>query len=283
MKTVLVNYRGTAIETRIKSHWNELTRSELAFIITHFIGNIERLYETVIDEEGKPKRQVKDWSLLRTIMAGVTLKLWNVNPMVLKEIPGEQLDRLVDGYMPVHFLFEDNLLTRSPIAYYWHRGICYAGPADDWKGTDFEEYVYADAQWVKYQRSRKPEDLDLFAALLLRPMSLMAWVRDDVDKRVVFNPQKAEKRLPMTRKMSHASKYALFLWWEGCRNKQTKIRKRVFGGGGSGKGGGSMLDVMMNMSKDIFGSYDATRRVNVKLALARMEMLLKQAEEIENT
>lgn len=282
MKTVLVNYRDTTIKTGIKNHWNELTWGELRFIIVHFIGNIERIYETVITEEGKPQRQVKDWNLLRSIMAGITVKLWNVKPMVLKEITGKQLDELVEQHMPVHFIFEDNLLTNCPVRYYWHHGLCYAGPADDWKGTDFEEYVYADAQWAKYAKTRKPEDMDLFTALLMRPLNPVAWIAGAIDKRVTFNPQHAERRLAMARHMSFERKYALFLLWEGCRNKQAKIRKRVFRGGGSGKGGGSMLDVMMNMSKDIFGSFDATRRVNVKFALARMEMLLKQAEEMED-
>jgi hypothetical protein len=279
MRTILINYKGTQVTTSIKTEWNELDWGDLKFIIEHFFGNLTRIYETGLNERKEKQVHVKDAVLLRSVIAGITYKLWDVKPNVFKEITGEELDKLIDMYLPISFLFEGNKFTKCPIKKVFYMGLFY-GPGDDFSTIDFEEYCYADSQYYKFNALKKEEDLDLLAAILMRPKS---WNPNGIDKRIPFHPQLVEKRLGMARHMSMEKKMALYLWWEGCKNKQAGLYKRFFGGGGSskGSGGGSMFSAMMAMSKDIFGTFEQTKRVNCKVAFARMEQLLQEAEERE--
>ena len=277
MRTILINYKGGQVETHIKSEWNELTWSDLRFVIEHFFGNLDRIYVKNDNPEEGGKLVVNDKRLLRSVIAGITLKLWDIKPNVFKEIPGSELDKLIDMYFPIKFLMEGNGFTKCPVKRVFHWGW-YQAPGDDFTTVDFEEFCYADAQYYKFRKTRKIEDLDMFAAILLRKAPKQKV--EGIEKRGVFNPQLVEKRLPMARSLSYERKLALWLWWEGCRQKQAKIYKDFFKkGDDSGNSGGSLFNVMLSMSKDIFGPLEQTKRVNCKLAFARMDQLIKQSNE----
>lgn len=278
MKTILVNYNGKQISTGIKTEWNELDWSDIKFVVEHFLGNIERIYGTEEEVRGKKVVFVKDATFLRTITGSLIVKLWNIKPRLLRQIPGAQLDLLIDEYLPIKFLFEDNKFTKNPLKRVFHWGWYY-GPGDDFSTIDFEEYCYADAQWNKYRLSKKEEDLNLFAAILLREARNNY---EGIDCRKIFNPQLVETRLRMATRLSIYKKTALWLWWEGCRNKQAGIHKYFFRKSASSKSsGGSLLGLMMAMSKDIFGSFNETKRVNCKVVFARIDQLIKENEEKE--
>jgi hypothetical protein len=280
VRTILINHKGHQVTTSIKTEWNELSWSDLKFVIEHFFGNLRRMYET-IEQKGKaPIVNVKDGKLLRSVIAGITVKLWDIKPRLLKEISGEQLDKLIDEYLPIEFLFKDNSFTRCPVARVFWWGWLY-GPGDDFKTIDFEEYCYGDAQYHKFRSSRKEEDLNLFAALLIRKPGISTNI---IDIRETFNPQLVERRLKAIRRIPFEKKFALWLWWEGCRNKQAGIYKHFFkksDASSSPSSGGSMFQLMMEMSKDIFGPLDKTKRVNCKVAFSRMDQLIKQSEDRE--
>lgn len=279
MRSILINYKGKQVETFIKTEWNELSRSDIAFIVKHFFGNLERIYGKREEIRSVKEVTVKDNALLRAVIAGITLKLWDIKPSIFKQIPGAELDKLIDMYFPIKFLFDSNQFTKCPVKQFFYWGWYY-GPGDDFSTIDFEEYCYGDAQYYKFRKSKKMEDLDLFVALLIRkaPKQLTY----GIDRRRTFMPQLVEERLPMARSMSVERKMSLWLWWEGCRNKQAGIYKRFFRKASEGeKATGSLFQVMLSMSKDIFGPLEQTKRVNCKVAFARMDQLIKESEENE--
>jgi len=282
MLKIKIKYNDALVDTDIRNRWNDITLSDMVFLVQHFFNNTGRLYETV-RVDGKPEEvRLKDERLFRVIIAGITLKLWNIKPWLLKEITGEELDNLVEVARPWEFIIKSNELTNNLVKrfFYWKGLRYYYGPLDDFKTMDCEEYVYCDTQFTKYRKTPTEENLNLFTAILMRK------ARKDkhtgIDKREVFNPQRVEERLKMAASMPYEYKYALMLWYEGCRNKCVKNYWRFFEGNGSSGGEATtMMNVMMAMSKDIFGTFDQVKRVPIKVMMARTEQLLKETAKTE--
>lgn len=283
MREILIEYKGRRVSTQIKTAWDELDLSDLRCVVEFFVGNSQRLFEKVKDETGQVVHKIVNAELMGFVMGALTIKFWNIGPKLLRELPGAELDRLTEGVMPAKFILEGNKLTKCPIRWVYRGGRFLFGPGDNWSTIDFEEYIYADKKWADFAESKDVKDLDMMCAILFRGWRpFYGWRNNPLDRRRVFNPQVVECRLYAMGKLSYVDKYCMFLWWEGCRNKQAGIYKRVFEGGTGGKGGnGSMLDVMMALSGDIFGGYEQTKRVNIKVVFARMKQKLLEADERE--
>jgi len=216
---------------QIPSSWDELTRHQLELVAG-------------LSCTGNPEMTIKIYLLF--YIAGIHLKktLSQANPANRREqlyqatlkdgstayLSSDQVTELANLFnflFLIHLVEDgtrtvkiDSRLTVNLIPYFKVSGTCYYGPADKLFNVTLSEFIHAETNLSRYNRTRDIKHLDTLIAILYRPQKnplQRSSNNYDGDRRVTFNDHKFDKRAIKFRKLRHNIKIGIFLFYQGCQ------------------------------------------------------------------
>ncbi|MDO7849238.1 hypothetical protein Q5H92_22935 [Hymenobacter sp. M29] len=253
----------------VPSAWNELSRRQLLQI-------------TRLHGQGFASDRALDDAFRRVIL-GVPGRLW----ARLNGVQRVELRHLV----PVRFLREpadfapltEQLLPHLPyLKWYQGLGCRYFGPRENFRNLSFAEFIFADAFFLRYLQTNDETQLDRLVATLYRPQRAgYAPLAPDYagDRREPFNENLLDARARHVARLEHHVKYAVMLWYRGCRKALETRFEYVFTGENNRKASaGSWADVLHELAGGVH-RIDATAGQHLLTVLREMNRVLRQAEE----
>jgi hypothetical protein len=217
---------------------------------------------------------------------------------VLLAIPGRLLARLngiqraeLRHLVPVGFLREPHkgspltaqLLEHLPYLKWWQGlGARYYGPRANFRNLRFAEFMFADAYFLRYLQTNDEQQLDRLVATLYRPQRAGYAPHSPGyggDRREDFNENLLDARTRAIAKQPHHVKYAVLLWYQGCRKALENRFEYVFTADNTSKATKSGWgDVLHELAGGVH-RIDATAEQLLPTVLREMNRVLRQAEE----
>ena len=140
----------------------------------------------------------------------------------------------------------------------------------------FEEYLEADSHFLTYSRSHNFADLDKLVATLYRPRNKFS------KHRLPFNTNSVPRYAIKLRKLNSDIKFAILLYYQGCRKFLTYNFPHVFNSSvGSTKKGFGPLALIDALTGDDVTKTDAVRKSLLYNVLVRLEQSAIKNEEME--
>ena len=254
---------------RVPSAWNDLSRRQLLAIT--------RLH-------GQPftsARALDD--AFRRVLLGVPGRLL----ARLNAVQRVELRRLV----PVRFLREptehapltEQLLEYLPyLKWYQGFGARLFGPRAGFRNLRFAEFIFADAYYGRYLQTNDEAHLNRLVAVLYRPQRA-GYAPDSPayggDRREDFNENLLEARTRQVAKLPHHVKYAVLLWYRGCRHQLENRFDYVFTADTQQKATQSGWSEVLHELAGGVHRIDATADQLLLTVLREMNRVLRQAEE----
>ena len=230
--------------------WNELTKKQL-----YKIAEIIHSERYLID--GK----------IRLVVAVLGIRL-----MLFLKLNASQVYDL----LPLaKFVMNDNELTINLVPKLRISFTYYYGPNDRLSNITIEEFSFLDTFFIRYKETGDNLWLNLLCSAMYRPKradynptaeTYKGDIRVDFNKHLVFYSAHRFESL------SSAQKYAILLFYDGCRNQITKKYWNIFGqkktsGKSFGWGG-----VLMELAGNKFGDHERTKTANLLDVLNHLEM-----------
>ncbi|MCA8830188.1 hypothetical protein [Hymenobacter pini] len=244
--------------------WNELTGEQLLQVC--------RIYG-------------KDFNLralLHRAMLGVLLQ---VPARVLRKINHVQVLELKPFY---RFLLEPDqgrpltaqLLPRLPVRS-WRQAFfapTLYGPADSFRNLSFSEFIFADTYFLRYLQTTEEAALDKLVAVLYRPQrrdyNPLA-VSYGGDRREDFNEHLLAARARHVARVPHYVKFAVLLYYRGCRRELERRYARVFEGDTNRKAALSGWQAVLHGLADGVHRIDATAQQRLHNVMREMQRVLE--------
>ena len=186
-----------------------------------------------------------------------------------------------------NWVFEKANLTNHTIQSFKHNGKTYYGPAGGMLDISVGEFIEAIMYFSAYTEKPSEPLLNKLIAVLYRPGKLFYNVRKlsssfNPDRRVSNNAYHFEKRAVVFNNLPANLKLALFLQFEGAFAQFSKSFKKCFSKKGKGSSNGNWISLLMSMSNDIFGDYEATQKVDCFTFFTKVEQNIIQMEKQKN-
>jgi hypothetical protein len=162
----------------------------------------------------------------------------------------------------------------------------YHGPRENFRNLLFSEFIFADAFFLRYLQTNDEAQLDQLVAVLYRPQRADYNPTSPAyggDRREDFNEHLLPRRARRLRHLPHHVKYAVLLWYRGCRHALTTRFEYVFSGENNAKAAASGWADVLHQLADGVHHIDATERQPLKTVLREMDRLLRQHEESQAT
>ena len=182
----------------------------------------------------------------------------------------------VHDILPItQFILEENKLTKNLVPYLKVGSKRFYGPTSRLANITIEEFGFADTFYTRFKETMEDEWICRLCAVLYRPQrsgynpksdSYKGDIREDFNKHLVF------VRARRFEKLNSSQKYAIYLFYEGCRNEIIKKHKHVFAkrkptGKSFGWGG-----ILVDLAGNKFGGHEQTKRANLFDVLGHLEM-----------
>lgn len=141
------------------------------------------------------------------------------------------------------------------------------------------EFHYCESYYQEYLQQADPEALDQLIAVLYRPKGKGA-AHDPLhknykgDPRIKLNP--IEKRAAQFQKLDDASKAAILIWYQGCRQHIIDTHPQLFKKE-NGESTGSWMDVFDSLSDNLV-NFNTIADQPLSMILYKMTRLQQQAE-----
>ena len=105
----------------------------------------------------------------------------------------------------------------------------------------------------------------------------------DGDVRQPFNETNFQYRKEYVSQLKLEDKLAVFLWFDGCRNKLKSDNPDAFtGSGGSAENeGNGYLELMLNLTNDDLTKFSEITGTHVKIAFAQMARIKRRYAEMK--
>ncbi len=241
------------------SSWNELSQKEL-----YVVADI--LHSKTLLVDGKMR--------LMVALLGIKFR-------VLLAFTASQVHDL----LPItKFILEENKLTTNLIPFLTLGSTTLYGPNNFLANINIEEFAFADAFYVRFKETKSDEMLCRLCATLYRPKregydpkspDFKGDIRQDFNKHQVFN------RARRFEKFNSAQKYAISLFYEGCREKLIKKHPNVFSKGKGRSKSFGWGGILMELAGDKFGDLQHTNRALMVNVLSYLEMQAIKAKKLE--
>ncbi|MBC8488857.1 MAG: hypothetical protein H8D45_22775 [Bacteroidetes bacterium] len=227
MHTIKINdYKAT-----VPGSWNELNKKQLFIIIRFFLL-------------GLPEADFK----LKTILTFLNIKILAKKPVndpadnnsflyVLHKNGYKNFlvapDQLVEISNTLDFLFEtitdegeeirimNSHLSVNLLPKFTYKNKTFYGPADKLFNITFAEYIVAETNYLNFLKSKDELDLNKLVVTLYRfkdPEYIPDNVKTKGDPREQFNDHLIGRRAVNISKLNTEIKYAVFMFYKGCRN-----------------------------------------------------------------
>jgi hypothetical protein len=264
MNKVEIGRRRRAVPTA----WNELTEAQLL--------RITRLH----GQQFASDRALDD--AFRLVLLDVPARLWNR----LTPVQRVELRRLV----PVRFLREptehapltEQLLPKLPyLKWYQGLGARLYGPRANFRNLRFAEFIFADTFYQRYLQTQDETQLDRLVATLYRCQRI-GYNPDSPtyggDRREDFNENLLDARTRSVAKLAHHVKYAVLLWYRGCRQQLETRFEYVFTSDNQQQASQSGWGEVLHELAGGVVNLDATAEQLVNNVLREMNRVLRKAE-----
>lgn len=258
------------------SNYNELTAKQLLAICKLLL--LKQLATPLVDEHQIRQR--------------VVAVLFNIkNPwLFLKRKTRDFLNLPSAGHVTLmydqavtNWVFDKANLTQYPIAKIRLKGRNYYGPKDGMLDVTVGEFIEAIMYFSAYAEKPNDDLLNKLIAVLYRPGKWFYNVRKlsnsfNADRRVANNSYHFAKRVERVNQLPAQTKMAIFLQFEGAFSDFSKQFKRCFSKKGKGGNAANWISLLMSMSNDIFGDYNATQKVDSFTFFTKVERNIKQMD-----
>lgn len=213
------------INLTVPTEWNKLTPKQLLKVSGLFLAKLEfeefrlRIFLYLSGVKTMPKKVIKD----------------QVYWLFRKGKTEFMLDRQELAWMlhSVEFLTSDSRLTLNKFPRLWLPTGCVFGPDEKCYSITYLEFIHAEAALYAYQKSNKVEYLNQLCSILYRPQKKEYHpLRPDFDgdRRQVFNDFIYKRRAKWFRFVSINRRFAIYLFYTGCRNELMDSFKSLFSG-----------------------------------------------------
>ncbi len=176
--------------------------------------------------------------------------------------------------------------TINPIQSFKRRLKRFYGPADRLFNSSFEEFIAAEMHYMNFLKDNNTMHIESLIASLYRPEDPgydPKHFEFKGDRREPFNDHLIEARAKSFQHLNIAVKYAIFYWYQGCREFLTYQFPHVFNGTSSNKPNPFGMMVLV----DALAQNDVTRNEQIRKGLLydvllRLEQSSIQREEMES-
>ncbi|MBN2747357.1 MAG: hypothetical protein JXR34_11585 [Bacteroidales bacterium] len=177
------------------------------------------------------------------------------------------------------FTFKSNL-TKNLIPFFNIIKLKYLGPAEALTNISFGEFIEAEKHYVNYLNKRKDADLNQLVATLYRPE--VNEPKDQGDGRIPFNSETTESRAMIIKLLEYEIKFAILLFYEGCRLHLEKLFPKVFSGkaNSSKKSKYGMADVVEGLCNDDPTKFIQIEASRLYIILHHLERRIIRADEL---
>lgn len=139
-------------------------------------------------------------------------------------------DAATAGFDAINFLYSEHDRTINPYPVLQIGSHRLYGPADNFNTILCGEMENCEIWFYKFQEETESDYLAQIAAVLWRP-------KDFWRKKVVpFSEIRAERMLPVLKKLPVEKLLAIYIWYSGCRNQLPKYFPYVYFKGGTESG-----------------------------------------------
>jgi len=177
-------------------------------------------------------------------------------------------------------------LTQNLIPEFKINSIWFYGPEQKLYNLVWDEYMQADSYFTAFNNSKDEKDLDKLIASLYRIEKKDYDPEDenfDGDKREKFNSYLIEKRAALLSKLDRKIKYAIYLYYCGCKNYLKKTFDLVFNSSGSESSGSDRGYLTLNdsLSKEYADSPEKVRSYLLYDVMERLQNSRKAQIDLE--
>ncbi|MDA3906512.1 MAG: hypothetical protein PF484_10600 [Bacteroidales bacterium] len=200
-------------------------------------------------------------------------------------------DQFIDMVNTLDFLFlsTDDVftfkssLTKNLVPFFNIIKLKYLGPKDALTNISFGEFIESEKHYINYLKKYKEADLNQLVATLYRPENKK--IKDLGDHRIAFHSESNESRSMIIQLLEPEIKFAILLFYEGCRLHLEKLFPGVFSGSPkttSKKSKYGMADVVEGLCND-----DPTKFVQIEasrlyIILHHLEKRIERADELKS-
>jgi hypothetical protein len=258
------------ISRQVPANWNELSRRQLVRVSAILFAG----------PSGAHAPRGIHWVKLQLLRI-----LFRIPHSLFNRFGAERLAALL---WLTDFLLQENLLTRNVLPTIWIRKWkCPVqklyGPGDNLKGVIYDEFAYAEIQYLQYAQAKDPVALDKLVAALYRPKRkdygphsphYQGDIREDFNSYLVEGRAKRLASLPMGQKL------AILLYYQGCRNQLIAAHDKIFSSDESNKPvKHPWLQMIRHVPSDKFGPIDQIERQRVHKVLFHLNEMMRENQE----
>jgi hypothetical protein len=216
MNTLILNKK----EYPVPGTWNELTTDQI-FDYVRILNSSLTKYQSFIALVLMLLNAKKKPVLVRAMLSGLS-----------------RAD--IMSFKPLTEFLKDLTLTKNPLPYIRIGLTKYIGVSDELKNIAFWEFVKADLHFQNYHKTNKIEHLNKLVAVLYRKRDkTMTPESPDYkgDLRQPYNDHNVAEREALFSKIPFEKKFAVYLFYAGCRRKIVETYPNIFPAGTPKKGG----------------------------------------------
>ena len=206
----------TTVNLSIPTGWNQLNRKQLLRICRLFLLNLD--YETF---------------RLRSFLFLARLKAYPGFFKFRKQKFSLTDQELAYFLHSVEYLTAEPALTRNNLPLLRIFGRRYYGPSDKGYNLSYIEFIHAEKSLYAFMKTNDAKYLNELCAILYRPGKSDFNLNDpacDGDRRQPFNEHNYAHRSRRFRFVSMRKRYAIYLFYAGCRNAMFSANKSLFSG-----------------------------------------------------
>jgi len=190
----------------------------------------------------------------------------------------ESLMKLTD------FLFSENNLTKNLIPDFSIYFKKYYGPSDGMKNISAGEFAFSDMFFLRWIKHRKEKYLDVLIACLYRSFYVSpSHINYEGDVRAPFSQHTIESREIVFGQLSSDVKYAILLWYWGCRNEIVKNNQSIFCGDDNERKArnSGWFGIFASLAENDPTRIDTVSRVKLLTLLATIKEIQARQEEMK--
>lgn len=219
------------------------------------------------------------------------IRLWSGHPKkYFFKMTGDQARLLTFEWKLLDFLFVENNLIINPcpkvkVWYRLKRYVLYAPPEDLRHTITADEFRFADRAYEAFKLTQEIKYLDQLLAVMLRPKARnYSPISPDTtgDPREEFNNNTIQHRMNIVSAIPVIDKYAIYLWYDGCRSQFPKAYPEVFSGKNEEKASlHGWTAVYENIAGPALGTVTQIGKMILSRVLLSCEMRLRQAKKVK--
>lgn len=150
------------------------------------------------------------------------------------------------------------------------------GPGNKLSGYSGYEFIFADTYFMRYAETQDIKFLDKLISILYRPKRKRIAEDFNGDLRKEFNPYQAKQQENKIAKLPEWMKYAVFLYYKGCREEWEQLHNNLFNQQSPSNSKAEAWDqIMLRISGKEFGDYDSTLSQPIHTLFRKMDLDVK--------